>query len=200
MQIKQGLVVHSTVSFDDLPPGFDLPDASSLKGFERVDGRNELAAPLKTLRPRDVEILRLHYLEGLPFVEIAARLKVSEPRVSQLHTRALQRLHAVMIGPRAALTRVTPSPPAPAAPPPQRKPRGPRGLGMRTRAQLERARRLRVEGFSLREIVEVTGLSKETVMRHTPVVPRAEAMRRKHVRWKARGTPVLPPWRRARPE
>jgi RNA polymerase sigma factor FliA len=180
-RIKKGLVTHSTIGIDDLPPGFDLPDTRSLVGFERADARRALIAPLKTLEPRDALIVRLHYIEGVPFNEIASRLKVSEPRISQLHARALQRLRAAIEAPAAPV--VTAVQPSTRRRYTMQKPRAPRGLYARTRAQLERAQRLRAAGFSQRVIAAATGLSRESVAKYTMVVSRSEAMRQ---RWRRR--------------
>jgi len=51
-----------------------------------------LVRGLQALSDRERSILVLHYNEGIMFNEIAAAMEVSESRVSQLHSRALQRL------------------------------------------------------------------------------------------------------------
>ena len=72
--------------------------------------------------------------------------------------------------------------------------RGRRGPNHKTIVATERIHALHEQGLSIREIAAATGLSKETVWRLRPVVTKAESMRRKHVRWKAEGRVVLPPW------
>jgi RNA polymerase sigma factor FliA len=55
-----------------------------------------LAQSAATLPARERELLTLHYENGQTFREIGNRLGVSESRVSQLHTRAIQHLRATM--------------------------------------------------------------------------------------------------------
>ena len=43
-----------------------------------------------------VKIARLYYDEGQTFREIGGHLGVSESRVSQLHTRAIQNLRSIL--------------------------------------------------------------------------------------------------------
>lgn len=49
---------------------------------------------LKSIPERDARILALYYVEEFTYAEIAGLLKVSAPRVCQLHARALTRLRA----------------------------------------------------------------------------------------------------------
>ena len=51
--------------------------------------REELVQGIADLPERESAIVRAHYLEHVPFVEIAERLGVTKGRVSQLHGRAL---------------------------------------------------------------------------------------------------------------
>jgi len=44
-------------------------------------------------------VLSLVYVEELTYKEVAQLLKVSEPRISQLHTEALKKLRAAMTDP-----------------------------------------------------------------------------------------------------
>lgn len=52
---------------------------------------------LKRIPERDARILALYYVEEFTYAEIAGLLKVSAPRVCQLHTRALTRLRAELV-------------------------------------------------------------------------------------------------------
>jgi RNA polymerase sigma factor for flagellar operon FliA len=49
---------------------------------------------LDTLPERERFIIAQHYFEGVKFKTLADELGVSEPRISQLHSRAMQRLRA----------------------------------------------------------------------------------------------------------
>ncbi|HQD05345.1 MAG: FliA/WhiG family RNA polymerase sigma factor [Dethiobacteria bacterium] len=55
-----------------------------------------LAEALEHLPPREQQVLALYYYEDLTQKEIAALLKISPARVSQLHARALQRLQKML--------------------------------------------------------------------------------------------------------
>jgi RNA polymerase sigma factor for flagellar operon FliA len=84
------------IGFDDLPPAEQEPtdDASStpLELVERRMDRAELERAVALLPEREADIVTWHYFDELAFKTIAGRLGVSEPRVSQLHSRALVRL------------------------------------------------------------------------------------------------------------
>ncbi len=86
------------VGFDDLPgsvasTGFADEDAQSpLDALAEKMDRAALANAVLGLPERERYIVRAHYFEGLQFKTIAQVLGVSEPRVSQLHARAVARL------------------------------------------------------------------------------------------------------------
>jgi RNA polymerase sigma factor for flagellar operon FliA len=91
----------SVVGFDDLPDGqaFGHADPSATSPLSQVETRMERAALERAvghLPEREASIVRWYYFEGAPFKDIAARLGVSEPRVSQLHSRAMARLRVLM--------------------------------------------------------------------------------------------------------
>ena len=68
-----------------------------LRPDEALDARKRrtlLAQGAETLSARERELLSLHYEQGQSFREIGVRFGVSESRVSQLHTRAIERLRA----------------------------------------------------------------------------------------------------------
>ena len=46
--------------------------------------------------PKGKMIVTLHYYEGLPLKNIAAILKISESRVSQIHSKILMDMRAVL--------------------------------------------------------------------------------------------------------
>jgi RNA polymerase sigma factor for flagellar operon FliA len=82
------------VGFDDLPDsqaqGF--VDESAVTPHDQVERRMERAAlerAVALLPPREANIVAWHYFEDVPFKTIAVRLGVSEPRISQLHARAM---------------------------------------------------------------------------------------------------------------
>ena len=66
---------------------------------EEVANKQEyriLADATGSLRPRERELLRLHYEEGRTFREIGVHFNVSESRVSQLHTHAIESLRSIL--------------------------------------------------------------------------------------------------------
>jgi RNA polymerase sigma factor for flagellar operon FliA len=89
------------VGFDDLPEaqanGFaDESIASPDAAIEQHMDRIMLERAVSTLPEREGNIVAWHYFEGVPFKTIAVRLGVSEPRVSQLHSRAMERLRGTL--------------------------------------------------------------------------------------------------------
>lgn len=55
-----------------------------------------LAAGIGTLRKNEQIVLSLYYEKNLHLKEIAQVMELSEPRISQIHTRAIQKLRAYM--------------------------------------------------------------------------------------------------------
>jgi RNA polymerase sigma factor for flagellar operon FliA len=55
-----------------------------------------LSKALEQLPERERHIVSQHYFRGVKFRELGAELGVSEPRISQLHSRAIQRLKAIV--------------------------------------------------------------------------------------------------------
>jgi RNA polymerase sigma factor for flagellar operon FliA len=89
----------AVVGFDDLPEAQShafvdestaTPDAQVEQRMERV----ALERAVALLPEREASIVSWHYFEDVPFKVIAVRLGVSEPRVSQLHSRAMGMLRA----------------------------------------------------------------------------------------------------------
>ena len=59
--------------------------------------RAALVKAVEQLPPRERRIVSLHYFQDVHFKTIAAELGVSEPRVSQLHARAMTRLKSLLV-------------------------------------------------------------------------------------------------------
>lgn len=59
--------------------------------------REALATAIEQLPERERHIVAAHYFLGVKFKDLGAELGVSEPRISQLHSRAMQRLKTIMI-------------------------------------------------------------------------------------------------------
>ncbi len=58
--------------------------------------REALAHAVERLPERERIIVAAHYFQGVKFKDLGAQLGVSEPRISQLHSRAMQRLRVLM--------------------------------------------------------------------------------------------------------
>lgn len=95
----------AVVSFDDLPEaqanGFadestPTPDAQIERRMERA----ALERAVALLPEREANIVSWHYFDDVPFKVIAGRLGVSEPRVSQLHSRAMGMLRERLAEPK----------------------------------------------------------------------------------------------------
>jgi RNA polymerase sigma factor for flagellar operon FliA len=91
----------AVIGFDDLPEvqahGFaDEAAPTPQEQVERRLDRIALESAVAQLPEREAKIVAWHYFEGIAFKTIAVRLGVSEPRVSQLHARAIGRLRTTM--------------------------------------------------------------------------------------------------------
>lgn len=91
------------VSFDDLPPhGGEIAarqDEEGTSPFDDVVERHahaSLHAAVDALPPREREIVRMRYFQGLPSKAIAQAMGLSEARISQLHARATSRLRELL--------------------------------------------------------------------------------------------------------
>jgi RNA polymerase sigma-B factor len=71
-------------------------------GFERAEARAMLADGLEELAPREREIVRLRYYEGLTQREIAEHIGISQMHVSRLIRRTVQQLRDRITVPAAA--------------------------------------------------------------------------------------------------
>ncbi|MDE7131129.1 MAG: FliA/WhiG family RNA polymerase sigma factor [Lachnospiraceae bacterium] len=71
---------------------FDSPE----EVLERDELKRILAEALELLTEKERKVIVLYYYEELTLKEISSILEVSESRISQLHTRALQKMKAKM--------------------------------------------------------------------------------------------------------
>ncbi len=90
----------AVVGIEDLPEERrNVADDASLSPETLVAARSEaksLAKAVGSLPERERNIITAHYFEGVQLRAIAKDLGVSEPRVSQLHARAVARLREIM--------------------------------------------------------------------------------------------------------
>ncbi len=74
--------------------GFVAPD----REVERQELRQKLDQALEILTEREKKVILLYYYEEMTLKEISKVLEVTESRVSQLHTKALQKMKTKMGG------------------------------------------------------------------------------------------------------
>lgn len=76
----------------------DDPGRAESVPFYRSAGirqlRERLARVLDALPPQERTVIRCHYLQDIPFDQVAAMLHLSKGRISQIHKQALLRLRA----------------------------------------------------------------------------------------------------------
>ncbi|HEX3595734.1 MAG TPA: sigma-70 family RNA polymerase sigma factor [Polyangiaceae bacterium] len=75
---------------------------SSDQHLEERFVRDQLAKAVELLPERERHIVSLHYFKGVKFKELGRMLGVSEPRISQLHSRAMGRLRVMLAEAQAA--------------------------------------------------------------------------------------------------
>lgn len=76
-----------------------LATAESANSENQVCAKLEserLAQAVRELPERERHIVSMHYYRGVRFKDLGAELGVSEPRVSQLHSRAMRRLRTLL--------------------------------------------------------------------------------------------------------
>ncbi len=98
----------SVVGLDDLAPAeralnfVDDSEEDAPTQIERGQERLRMAHAIDRLPERERTIVRMHYFQGARFKDIGELLGVSEPRVSQLHTRAMGQLKKLLLEAEAA--------------------------------------------------------------------------------------------------
>lgn len=89
--MEQGSDVTATQGAN-LTAQFESPE----ENIEKTELKQMLAEALKLLTEKEQKVVLLYYYEELTLKEISHVLEVSESRVSQLHTRALQKMKTKM--------------------------------------------------------------------------------------------------------
>lgn len=87
--LEQG---NDIASDKGMSSGFDTPEGV----IERSELKNMLEQALELLTEKEKKVILLYYYEELTLKEISRVLEVSESRVSQLHTKALQKMKTKM--------------------------------------------------------------------------------------------------------
>lgn len=73
------------------------PEVSYFRKTEMIQLRNMLRDLMVHLTPQEQAIIRCHYLQELPFEEIATMYALSRSRVSQLHRLSLKKLRERLV-------------------------------------------------------------------------------------------------------
>ncbi len=87
----------NTLSFEELLfDGFDMADenadSSAEAGLMLSERRSRLAAAIDSLKDKERTVITLYYYEKLKYSEIAKVMGLSESRVCQIHTKAVDKL------------------------------------------------------------------------------------------------------------
>jgi RNA polymerase sigma factor for flagellar operon FliA len=91
--------IEATDSENEEGPHFSVPDKESNspeKVFEKKQIKVLLADYIDTLPEKERMVLSLYYFESLTMKEVGKVLKITESRISQLHSQAIMRLRSKM--------------------------------------------------------------------------------------------------------
>lgn len=93
----------STLSFEELLfDGFDMADDTGESEAEAQlilsERRSQLAQAIDSLKDKERTVITLYYYEKLKYSEIAQVLGISESRVCQIHTKAVDKLREKISG------------------------------------------------------------------------------------------------------
>ncbi len=90
--LDQGSEIPADMSYNNQQARFDGPE----EVIEQEELKKMLAEALELLSEKEKKVILLYYYEDLTLKEISSILEVTESRVSQLHTRALQKMRGRM--------------------------------------------------------------------------------------------------------
>jgi len=95
------VVRPSVVRFDDVSAWdqgryLSSVESNSEAAVEAKFTRETLARAVDQLPTRERHIVAMHYFKGVKFKDLGQQLGVSEPRISQLHSRAMKRLREMI--------------------------------------------------------------------------------------------------------
>lgn len=104
LQEARGYELFSLDDFDDPDPDRDFLDwcaktsSDPLASLQRKAFQRALLIALSDLAEREQSIMVMYYVEGLTMRVIGERLSLTEGRVSQIHTHAIAKLRAAVVG------------------------------------------------------------------------------------------------------
>jgi RNA polymerase sigma factor for flagellar operon FliA len=109
-----GYMLFSLDDFDDADPGKDFmawcasTNSNPLAALERRTVQRTLLMAISDLTDREEAVMKGYYCDGSSMKEIGATLGITESRVSQIHTQAIAKLRAAMLGDVSAPSPLTP--------------------------------------------------------------------------------------------
>ena len=99
-KIREKAGISSEVTDEEAIQHIFSPGFSTKEGVTDLSGRgvgmDVVATRIRQLPDVERRVITMYYREGLLLREIGAVLKVTESRVSQIHSRALTRLHEIL--------------------------------------------------------------------------------------------------------
>ena len=104
-EMQSQMKITGVVSLDEfMESGAEVPSQQSTQyrfdtpeeALDKVELKQKLVEALALLTEKEQKVVTLYYYEDLTLKEIANILDVSESRVSQLHTKALQKMKTKM--------------------------------------------------------------------------------------------------------
>lgn len=104
LQEANGYTLFSLEDFDDADPDKDFIDwcattnSNPLAALERRVVQRSLLLAISDLGEREEAVMKAYYVEGRTMREIGVALGITESRVSQIHTQAIAKLRAAVLG------------------------------------------------------------------------------------------------------
>lgn len=104
LQEAQGYMLFSLEDFDDKDPGKDFmawcasTNSNPIAALERLSVQRSLLLAISDLSEREEAVMRHYYVDGLAMKAIGTQLGITESRVSQIHTQAIAKLRAALLG------------------------------------------------------------------------------------------------------
>ena len=109
-----GYMLFSLDDFNDADPGKDFmawcasTNSNPLAALERRTVQRTLLLAISDLTEREEAVMKGYYVDGVSMKEIGVGLGITESRVSQIHTQAIAKLRAAMLGDVSAPSPLTP--------------------------------------------------------------------------------------------
>lgn len=105
LQMQSQMKVTGVVSLNEfMETGAEVPEEQTTQyrfetpeeALDKAELKQKLVEALSVLTEKEQKVVTLYYYEELTLKEIANVLEVSESRVSQLHTKAIQKMKKIM--------------------------------------------------------------------------------------------------------